>query len=156
MRTLVVAAVLLVGFEQSVAAQTLLSVLGRDGVVRVVREERTGFVSELTAMTEVVPEVAANFDNSVADRASSVEVPAPATPATAEATLRVRFRLFLSNMTTYLLATTQKVTLDVGSLTLYLDAAAQAKRCGEIPCQSGCADKRPCDFKCNSCASQPR
>lgn len=137
-------------------AQTFQTVLGRDGVIRVVREERTTFVNELLTMTDVKTEVASDFDDNVAGRVSTVQLVPPATPATAEGTLRVRFRLFLGNMTTYLLATTQRVTLDVASLARYLDAAARAGRCGEVPCQSGCAENKPCDFTCNACSIQPQ
>lgn len=158
MRLLFLATVSLTCFAQGVAlraqtpaAVTFREVLGRDVIVKVVREERTHFVRGFTIMTKMVPIVAPAFDESIADRVALVEVIAP-TPAAAEATLRVRFRLFLSNLTAYLLATTQKVTLDATAVTGYLDASAAAGKCGEIPCQSGCADKKPCDLRCNACA----
>lgn len=160
MRTL--SAALLMSLATGVAAQTqapaqgpqsMLSLLGRPGVARVVREERTSFFRELTQMTKLTPEVADSFDDSIADRVMTVQVASPA-PAAAEATLRLRYRLFLSSMTIYLLTTTQKLTFDTAAITRYLEAAAKAGRCGEIPCQSGCAEGKPCDVRCNACAAR--
>lgn len=132
-------------------SQTFETVLGREGVVGIVRDERTRFVRELVAMTHVTPEVAKEFDANVVDRVSTVQLAQPATRTTAEGALRDRFRLFLGNLTTYLLATTKTVHFDVPSLERYLDAAARAGRCGEAPCQRGCAEHNPCDFRCNAC-----
>lgn len=154
MRTAVLYVIMSACVAQSISAQepqTFQTVLGREGVVGIVRDERTRFVRELAGMTNVTPEVAANFDDNVVDRVSTVQLAQPATPATAEGTLRGRFRLFLGNLTTYLLATTRTVHFDVPSLERYLDAAARAGRCGEAPCQRGCAEHNPCDFKCNAC-----
>lgn len=142
---------------QSVSAQepqTFQTVLGREGVVRIVRDERTRFVRELVEMTHVEPDVAKNFDDNIVDHVSTVQLAQPATPASAEGTLRIRFRFFLGNLTTYLLATTRAVKFDVSSLEKYLDTAARVGRCGEVPCQRGCVEHKPCDFKCNACSPQ--
>lgn len=138
---------------QPAPAVALGEILGREGVVRVVRDERTIYFKAFTAMTTVEPVVAPDVDDRLTARIAPIVVTA-ATPAAAEAMLRVRFRGFLGNFTAFSLATTQKVTLDEPSVARYLEAAGRAGRCGEFPCQSGCADGRPCDRRCNPC--QPK
>ena len=157
MRLTLLATALLVAYIQSadVRAQAPKPVpfseaLGRDNVLKIVRDERTTFVDTFTLMTKVQPKVTSEFDGNVADRVLPVQVVAP-TPAAAEGILRIRFRLFLSNLTAYLLATTKEVVLDVAAVNRYLEAGAIAKKCGEVPCPMSCAEGKPCDLRCNPC-----
>ena len=132
-------------------ATTFREVLGRDGVVTVVREETNTFVRQFGQMTRKKPEVASGFHESVADRILDIE--APEQKVSAEATLRGRFRLFLASLAGFLLATKGTLVLAAEAVNDYLRAAAQAGRCGEVPCERGCADKKPCDWRCNPCSS---
>lgn len=141
--------VFLMFLARAVEATTFGEVLGRDGVIAVVRDETTTFVRQFADMTRVRPEVAPGFHDGVADRVLDIE--APEAKVAAEATLRSRFRLFLANLSGFLLATKQNLIFDVAAVNRYLQAAAGAGRCGEVPCERGCADKKPCDWRCNAC-----
>jgi hypothetical protein len=155
MKTIILSAIMYACVAESISAQepeTFKTVLGPEAITGIVHDEQTRFVAELTDMTHVTPEVSRDFDKNVADRVSIVELARPASRNSAEAILRVRFRIFLGNLSTYLLVSTQKVTFDDKSIKNYLDAAAHARRCGEVPCERGCADHKPCDLTCKACS----
>jgi len=142
------APVLLVLVFQGLEPVTFGKVLGVERVITVVSEETTGFVSGFSEMTGVKPEVTNDFRGHVGMRIANVEIEMEET-APVEAALRVRFRLFLANMTAFLLATQQQLLFDTNAVTVYLNAAVRVGRCGEVPCESGCPEK-PCDLKCNA------
>jgi hypothetical protein len=139
------------------AGSTTFKVLLSDRLTTVVQEERISFTQDFTQMTGKKIDVPreGDFDQDISKRIGTIEVATTVALAAAEVTLRARFRLFLADMTVFLLATSPQVVFTVEAVDRYLAAAAKVRRCGEFPCQSGCAEGRPCDYRCNACAPPP-
>lgn len=136
------------------AARTFGDVLGRERVVSVIREETNTYVRQFQQMTKRKAEVAKGYHEAVADRIVGVE--SPEVQAEAQTALRYRYRLFLANLAGFVLATKQELVLAAETVKEYLNAAALARRCGEVPCGHPCENKEPCDNKCNACPDTER
>ena len=148
MFSLVFANALLLLLPQEAQPISLQEALGQQEVARIVSQETGSYVREFTQMTKLTPVVADDFNGHIVPRVLPVLVESK---TAAEITLRMRFRLFLANMTVFLLGTQQDLVFDAAHVDVYLVVAVQAKKCGEVPCVVGCPEG--CDVNCNPCPS---
>lgn len=133
---------------------TFGEILGPGDLNNIIATETTRYVDEFESMTALRAKVSPTFTPDISKRVSPIQAQAGATAVTAETALRTRFRYFLSNMTAYLLGTKQDLAFTPDNTAKYLTAAGKAGHCGEYPCESGCAQGKPCDERCNTCVKK--
>jgi hypothetical protein len=130
-------------------AASLGEILGVDQVQNVVREETDAHVQQFRAMTGRLIAVDNTFFPSVSKPILVTDAPINEKVA-AELFLRGRFSKFLANLTAFVLATQKELVFREREVSTYLHAAAKAGKCGEVPCERGCPEKK-CDRMCNAC-----